>query len=516
MMTATELAAKRQLLDILNKQGYPTYSRLLDHFHINLTNDPEVIAFMEPGKGRIVLNRGLDLEQVSMIVRHEILHEYLSHQLRMERHKGKDKWDKRTPQEHERANIAADYEISNRGYTDADKITARSIMLNGQLLQGLVTDIDHPDWVNLSMEEMYDLLEKEMKNEKQEASKKIVRIGDKGNQATQDAEAAQREAEAIIDDADEIIMDPSASQEEKSEAEQAKKVAQAAKDQAKKAGEQAQAETQSADDQSDADKPAENNNDSSSKNNQSANQDGPVFSKDTEGKLDKIAERIARINKALSDVQLGDKIKDETASQIEREKQIKIARETAKFRNDPLRRFVDSLNQFIRKEVGVGRGKSYGRINKTYANTPIIRAGITRRAEQHIPLINVYFDASASWDEAKIAVGKRGVATLNQYVRQGKLKIKTYYFSDHVSEKRSEVSGGSTGAIKEIFQHIKDTKADNVVIMTDGDMDSQGGSVSLLTVPGAVWFLFVDDDCDKLKDNLHGQKLTKEFFIRSK
>ena len=46
MMTATELAAKRQLLDILNKQGYPTYSRLLDHFHVNLTNDPQVIAFM--------------------------------------------------------------------------------------------------------------------------------------------------------------------------------------------------------------------------------------------------------------------------------------------------------------------------------------------------------------------------------------------------------------------------------------------------------------------------------------
>ena len=52
--------------------------------------------------------------------------------------------------------------------------------------------------------------------------------------------------------------------------------------------------------------------------------------------------------------------------------------------------------------------------------------------------------------------------------------------------------------------------------MTDGDMDNQGGSVSLLTVPGAVWFLFVDDGCDKLKNNLHGQKLTKEFFIKSK
>jgi hypothetical protein len=79
MMTKVEVAVKNLLLDMLNKQGYPTYSRLLDKFHINLTSDPKVIAYMEPGKGRIVINRGLDLEQVSVIVRHEILHEYLSH-----------------------------------------------------------------------------------------------------------------------------------------------------------------------------------------------------------------------------------------------------------------------------------------------------------------------------------------------------------------------------------------------------------------------------------------------------
>jgi hypothetical protein len=56
MMTKVEVAVKNLLLDMLNKQGYPTYSRLLDKFHINLTSDPKVIAYMEPGKGRIVIN----------------------------------------------------------------------------------------------------------------------------------------------------------------------------------------------------------------------------------------------------------------------------------------------------------------------------------------------------------------------------------------------------------------------------------------------------------------------------
>ena len=512
-MTRVELAAKRQLLDMLNKQGYPTYSRLLDHFHINLTEDPSVIAFMEPGKGRIVLNRGLDLSQVSMIVRHEILHEYLSHAIRAERHVGSDKWKNRSAQDHDRFNRAADYEISNRGYTDEDKITARSIMLGGELLQGLVTDIDHPDWVDLSMEEMYDLLEKEMQQNKQQAQQKIIRIGDMGDKAIQEAEEAQRQADAIIDDADEIIQSPEASPQEKQDAEQSKKVVQAAKDQAEQAEKEAKSETQGSEN-SNSSKDAKGKGQTSGSGNKPED-NAPPFSQDREGKLKRAAERIAKCKNALADTKLGQRIKDETENKIDQEKMIKAAKDAAKFRNDPLKRFVDSLTQFVRKEVGVGRGKSYGKINKTYANTSIIRAGTTRRAETHIPLINVYFDASGSWDESMIEIGKRGVAALNQYVHQGKLKIKVYYFGDYVSETRSG-TGGGTGALPRIIQHIKDTKADNVVIMTDGDMEHQGGPVSPVTVPGAVWTLFVDAESERVRENIRGQKLNKTFFIKSR
>ena len=37
---------------------------------------------MEPGKGRIVVNETLDEKQISTVVRHEILHEYLKHERR--------------------------------------------------------------------------------------------------------------------------------------------------------------------------------------------------------------------------------------------------------------------------------------------------------------------------------------------------------------------------------------------------------------------------------------------------
>ena len=179
-MTRKEQLAKEQIIKVLQTTGYPTYASLLDLFHVNLTEDPNVVAYMEPGKGRIVLNSGLDINQVSTVVRHEILHEYLNHHKRLlnklakERNLDPDKLDDLSIKELENSlysnkafNIAGDYEISNRGYTDNDKRIARGIMLNGKRLKGLVTEDDHPDWVDLPLEDMYDLLRDEMKNDPQ-------------------------------------------------------------------------------------------------------------------------------------------------------------------------------------------------------------------------------------------------------------------------------------------------------------------------------------------------------------
>ena len=82
-MTAQERRAKSYLIHLLSSNGYPTYAKILDKFDINYTSDPNTIAYMEPGKGRIVMNRGLDAKQASVIVRHEILHEHLKHEKRL-------------------------------------------------------------------------------------------------------------------------------------------------------------------------------------------------------------------------------------------------------------------------------------------------------------------------------------------------------------------------------------------------------------------------------------------------
>ena len=126
---------------------------------------------MDPRTGNITVNKGLDEDQVSVIIRHEILHNFLKHEKRLLNHLAEktgldpNALDDMNLKELRSAlysddtfNIAADYEISNRGYTESDKRVARAIKLNGQLLTGLVTEDKHPDWVDLSVEQMYDKL----------------------------------------------------------------------------------------------------------------------------------------------------------------------------------------------------------------------------------------------------------------------------------------------------------------------------------------------------------------------
>lgn len=206
MMTQKEKKAKRILRKLLNEQGYPTYSNIFNEFDLHLTSDPNVVGYMEPGKGVITLNHGLDMSQISVIVRHEILHEYLNHTVRLLKKVNAPstniydyKQKKVDPNDltisdllnlgynPRQANIAGDYEISNRGYTEEDKAVARAIKLNGQELRGLVTEDDHPDWVDYTVEELYDALQQE----RQQQDPQPEDINNNGNEGSQGQEGQQ-------------------------------------------------------------------------------------------------------------------------------------------------------------------------------------------------------------------------------------------------------------------------------------------------------------------------------------
>lgn len=170
-MSKIEKASKKVILKRLRDEWYGTYANIFELFDLHITDDPETIGFMEPAKGCITINRNIDADQFSVVIRHEILHFYLEHEMRLLRHIAESQglpFDelsdmsireiKNLAYSNKVFNIAADYEISNLGYTEEDKKSIRSILLNGQVLTGLVTEDQHPDWVNLSLEEMYDKL----------------------------------------------------------------------------------------------------------------------------------------------------------------------------------------------------------------------------------------------------------------------------------------------------------------------------------------------------------------------
>jgi len=83
--TPKEKKAKRILLRLLRQQGYKTYADLFELFDLHITSDPDAPApaWMEPGNGVIVLHSTLNMDQISTVIRHEILHEYLQHSTRL-------------------------------------------------------------------------------------------------------------------------------------------------------------------------------------------------------------------------------------------------------------------------------------------------------------------------------------------------------------------------------------------------------------------------------------------------
>lgn len=198
-MTKTERATRSVLANYLRSQGYATYASLLLKFDLNFYRPAPgefFAAAMIPGKYTIYINPAVnDKEALSTFIRHEILHEYLKHYDRSLRHLASragldyDELDDLSLNgikdelefTHDLQNIAGDYEISNRGYTENDKEIMRNLgkfLGLGDDVKGLVTEDDHPEWVNLPIEDMYDKLLDELEESKKKMEDMLKKIKD--------------------------------------------------------------------------------------------------------------------------------------------------------------------------------------------------------------------------------------------------------------------------------------------------------------------------------------------------
>lgn len=227
------------------------------------------------------------------------------------------------------------------------------------------------------------------------------------------------------------------------------------------------------------------------------------------------AERLKKIKDRLEDIENQRKAIDETERAVFSSRQLAgDKKRRLEYERDPSADFLKSVQLFIRDQVSDQRFSSWNRPDKRFSGTNIIHKGKATKHDVPVPLLAIYFDRSASWDDSKIKVGQRAIASLDKYVKRGELKIKVYYFADDISSDPTDPKlGGATSATQKILDHIESIKANNVIIMTDSDMDGQGEFTRKVTVSGAVWFLFKGGRCFRIMEYLHGKKLNKVYDL---
>lgn len=169
-MSATEKKLKAKLIALLRDDGkghhHAKYAERLANFDIQivpLRADPTFTAAIAFDRAIIYISEGFlndpaTFYQLNVLLRHELAHNLLMHQIRMAYKLGEDAHVHMALSQtlHNLHNIIADDEISNRKYSDDDKIIVRNMILNGRTIGGLVTEDHRKSWVNMTIEEMYD------------------------------------------------------------------------------------------------------------------------------------------------------------------------------------------------------------------------------------------------------------------------------------------------------------------------------------------------------------------------
>ena len=77
-----EAEFKRFLIKQLLQSGYKRYAHELKDYYINLTEDPSIIAAIDPKNYIVYINRAHmydNPDMLSMLIRHELLHSFLNH-----------------------------------------------------------------------------------------------------------------------------------------------------------------------------------------------------------------------------------------------------------------------------------------------------------------------------------------------------------------------------------------------------------------------------------------------------
>ena len=173
-MTKKEVLFKMNVLDFLRKEGFATFADYLSNFHFNFVTSKDAgqpfVAAMVPNKGIILINPTLDIDAVSMVLRHEAAHQIFKHQDHMIAKLKKMGINNPSELAHRLTNIAGDYHISNYIYDDDDKAIAKKVRIGDdeKPFVGLVTSLDfpeNPEYWTMDFDQLWDVFVKKYNRE---------------------------------------------------------------------------------------------------------------------------------------------------------------------------------------------------------------------------------------------------------------------------------------------------------------------------------------------------------------
>ena len=175
-MTDKEKALRKKLIRLLLDDGkghhHKKYAQRLADFIIKIIPvkmDPNFTAGISFEHGTIYISEGFLVDeslffQLNVLMRHELAHNLLMHEIRMLGYLGEafpNLWNDSVSL-HGIMNSLMDFEISNEKYTDEDKVVVEQMFLNGRTISGLITEKHRADWIDLPLERMVDKIEKEI------------------------------------------------------------------------------------------------------------------------------------------------------------------------------------------------------------------------------------------------------------------------------------------------------------------------------------------------------------------
>lgn len=249
-----------------------------------------------------------------------------------------------------------------------------------------------------------------------------------------------------------------------------------------------------------------------------------TFSSDEERQL-----RAKEIKADMANVETQHELSAEDAALIRDEHQATKARdkEAAKYQargRSSFKGFQDFLNSLYRAialqvSTEEERADSWSAISRRNSGVGVLQQGkrIQDLNNKRIPVIDFYFDQSASWDASDIKIGEKAVSALADMAEEGKIKINVYYFANHVhTDATSARNEGGTRAWNDIVKNIVSTNATNVIVMTDDDMEDwwepQDKPPLAYTVPGYVWYLWKNGyNAPRLPRDLKGRGGVQQF-----